>query len=84
MDYLQRTNSPESAFSKALKVIYSCENAYHTKAARKYVNLFFNAYCTNSSISSGLRLYKPSTKIANMYNTLLSDLIKTENRFENA
>ncbi len=82
MDYLYSKTHPKAAFEKANKVINSCENALHTFAARKFINLFFNVYCTNYSIKSGFRVYKPPTSIAEYYDTLLHNLSLKERQFD--
>jgi len=78
MDYSQQRNTPEIGFDKAIRVIDSCKNIYHVKAARNYVNLFFKNY----SSSSGINIFTPSYKVDSLYNQLLFELIKAEKRFE--
>tara|TARA_E500000331_G_scaffold259211_1_gene250072 strand:- start:1489 stop:1740 length:252 start_codon:yes stop_codon:yes gene_type:complete len=82
MDYSLIKSHPEAAFKKANKVISSCTKQSHLKAARKYINLFFNTYCTNYSIKSGFRVYKPPTFIAEKYDTLLHNLSLKERQFD--
>ena len=82
MDYLSIKNHPEVAFKKANKVITSCTKESHLKAARKYINLFFKTYCDNYSIKSGFRVFKPSTMVADLYDTLLHNLSSKERQFD--
>ena len=82
MDYLSIKSHPQAAFKKANSVISSCTEESHLKAARKYINLFFNTYCDNYSIKSGFRVYKPPTKIAELYDTLLHNLSLKERQFD--
>lgn len=79
MDYSQQRNTPEIGFYKAIRVIDSCKNIYHVKAARNYVNLFFKNYSTSSL---GFNIFIPSYKVESLYNQLLVELIKAEKRFE--
>ncbi len=74
MDYIPMRAIPKEAFDKAVKVINSCENSYHTKAARKYINLFFNIYCPTPKVKSGFRVFSPPQYIADQYNILLHNL----------
>ena len=82
MDYLSIKSHPEAAFKKANLVISSCTEQSHLKASRRYINLFFKMYCTNYSIKSGFRVYKPPTSIAEYYDTLLHNLSLKERQFD--
>lgn len=67
-----------NSFTKAKKVIATCENEYHLKAARKYINAFFQLYSKSSLIKNTFRVYRPSDDIADLYNDLLSILVNKE------
>ena len=67
-----------NSFTKAKKVIASCENEYHLKAARNYINCFFDLYSKSSLIKNTFRVYNPSEDIANLYTDLLSLLVNKE------
>ncbi len=82
MDYLSIKSHPKAAFKKANLVISSCTEQSHLKAARRYINLFFKMYCTNYSIKSRFRVYKPSTMISEFYDTLLHNLSLKERQFD--
>ena len=81
-DYMNYREIALRSFKKANKVITSCTKQSHLKAARKYINLFFKTYCTNYSIKSGFRVYKPSTMVAELYDTLLHNLSSKERQFD--
>lgn len=66
------------SFEKAKKVIASCENEYHLKAARKYINAFFNCYSKSYMNKSSFRIFNPSKEVADFYNKLLHLLCKKE------
>ena len=82
MDYLYSKTHPKAAFKKANKVIDSCTKDIHLKAARKYINLFFKNYCTNYSIKSGFRVFKPTAFVEESYNTLLYNLSSKERQLD--
>lgn len=62
-------------FKKAGRVIESCENIFHIKAARSYINLFFNKHSKSYLNTNSFRLHKPSAVIVDMYNDLYEMLI---------
>jgi len=62
-------------FKKAGRVIESCENIFHIKAARSYINLFFNKHSKSYLNTNSFRLHKPSAIIVDMYNDLYEMLI---------
>lgn len=82
MDYLPMKAIPKEAFDKAIKVINSCKNTYHTKAARKYINLFFKCYSPTPNVKSGFRVFSPPQYIADQYNTLLHNLGAIERQLD--
>ncbi len=82
MDYLYIKSHPQAAFKKANKVIDSCTKDIHLCAARKYINLFFENYCTNYSIKSGFRVFKPTAFVEESYNTLLYNLSLKERQLD--
>ncbi len=67
-----------NSFNKAKKVIASCENEYHLKGARKYINSFFNSYSKSYLVKNTFRVHKPTAYTVGLYNDLLSLLVKKE------
>lgn len=66
--------SINTSYKKALKVIDSCENEYHIKAARNYCNNFFKVYATEAEISHGTQLFSVDSLYASAYERLLRKL----------
>ena len=62
MDYLYSKTHPKAAFEKANKVINSCENALHTFAARKFINLFFTTHKEEDENFFLFRMYDKTPK----------------------
>ena len=65
-------------FKKAGRVIESCENIFHIKAARSYINLFFNKHSKSYLNTNSFRIHKPSEIVVDMYNDLYEMLINKQ------
>ena len=69
------------AYSKANKIIESCERLEHIEAARNYVNLFLIAF-SEVKAKNGLRptLVDSDRTVTLMYEELQKNLKKTEKK----
>lgn len=65
-------------FKKATKVILSCENMFHIKAARSYINLFFNTHSKSYLNNNSFRVHKPSAIVVDLYNDLYTLLVNKQ------
>jgi hypothetical protein len=70
-------------FKKAGRVIESCENIFHIKAAKSYINLFFNKHSKSYLTTNRFRVHKPSAAVIDMYNDLYEMLIIKQKALEN-
>ena len=65
-------------YKKAMKVIDSCENEYHIKAAKRYCNNFFTNYATEQEFRYNSNLFLVDTLYAKAYDRLLKRLLIKE------
>ncbi len=71
-----------SAYKKSIKIIESCTNQAHTKAARNYVNNFFKLYSDTSDRKYGpFEVFYASSMLDKMYKRLLHKLRIVEKKF---
>lgn len=67
------------AYKKALKVIDSCENEYHTTGAKKFINNFFRHHAKMEPMNRyGMETFSADSLIAQMYERLLIKLAEKQ------
>ena len=67
------------AYKKALKVIDSCENEYHTTGATKFINNFFRHHAKMEPMNRyGMQTFSADSLIAQMYERLLIKLAEKQ------
>jgi len=68
-----------SGYKKALKVIDSCENEYHTNGAKKFINNFFLYHAKEEPMNRyGTKLFAADSLLAEMYERLLLKLAEKQ------
>ena len=58
------------SYTKAKRVVESCENTIQLSNARKYVNLFFEAFSEKKTCRNGLCYRKPFGDVPQYYDEL--------------